>query len=45
MIVLSLYLASITVTSDMNVAFKDIDWALLVGCCTKKSWNGKRRSS
>lgn len=30
-------LASITVTSDMSVAFKDIDWALLVGAAPRKA--------
>lgn len=30
-------LESITTTSDMNVAFKDIDWALLVGSVPRKA--------
>lgn len=30
-------LASITTTSDMNVAFKDADWALLVGAVPRKA--------
>lgn len=35
-------LASITCTSDMNVAFKDVDWALLVGSVPRK--DGMERS-
>lgn len=30
-------LGSITTTSDMNVAFKDVDWALLVGSVPRKA--------
>lgn len=30
-------LASITTTSDMSVAFKDVDWALLVGSVPRKA--------
>ncbi len=29
-------LSSVTTTSDMNVAFKDVDWALLVGSVPRK---------
>lgn len=36
------HLASVTCTSDLNVAFKDVDWALLVGSVPRK--DGMERS-